>query len=98
MTNLEVKCTKKLHRGSPHERITHLGIEFKGGFKPQKIEIWSSEEVIRSIELGHTFYTLSKEGKRAEIKVVKEGKKSPYLRTCADGVWNNNLLDLDKCH
>ncbi|MGB3729139.1 MAG: DUF3892 domain-containing protein [Thermodesulfobacteriota bacterium] len=34
-------------------------------------------------------------GKRANIGIVQA--QPPYLRTYADGEWNNNLLSLDQC-
>jgi len=35
-------------------------------------------------------------GKRADIGIV-EGQNGPYLRTYADGQWNDNLLALPEC-
>jgi hypothetical protein len=72
---------------NPHEGITHLG---GSGWR------WTRQEVIDSINAGtNTFYTLEG-GKRAEVGVVK-GPNGPYLRTHADGQWNDNLLALLEC-
>ena len=97
MIYLQLVCINKPHRDSPHERITHLGIAFTGLTTPQKTVIWTSEDVIKAIESGFIFYTLSKEGKKAEVRVVREVSKAPYLRTHADRVDNDNLLALPDC-
>jgi hypothetical protein len=36
-------------------------------------------------------------GKRSDVGVVRVAGRNPYLRTHADGDWNNNLLSLDQC-
>ncbi|WP_072617420.1 DUF3892 domain-containing protein [Pandoraea vervacti] len=44
------------------------------------------------------FYTIDKTTrKRAYIGVVREAGKLPYLRTYADGKWNDNLLAQSEC-
>ena len=44
------------------------------------------------------YYTVDKgTGKRAYIGVVRETGKAPYLRTYADGKWNDNLLAQTEC-
>lgn len=95
MADFQVTCVRKPHQQSPHEEISHLGT---GGTLLGK-RIWASKEIIEAIDLSiHTFYTLSKEGRRAEIIVVREGLlKSPYLRTHSDRILSNNLLELDEC-
>jgi hypothetical protein len=42
-----------------------------------------------------TFYTFVN-GKRADIGVV-DGPNGQYVRTYADGYWNDNLLALAEC-
>lgn len=43
----------------------------------------------------NSFFTVDRvSGKRAYIGVGRETGKAPYLRTYADGVWNDNLLAL----
>lgn len=52
---------------------------------------------IDSIEnKSNTFYVKdSISGKRSEVGVVYPGDgRSPFLRTLADGYWNDNLLSL----
>lgn len=90
MPDVVVTCINKDPRNNTHEGITHLGGPGGGGWK------WPREQVIRSIQNGsNTFYT-QVGGKRANIEVV-EGPYGPYVRTRADGVLNDNLLQLPEC-
>jgi hypothetical protein len=87
MADVQVTCINKQPRNNPYEGITHLG---GAGWK------WTRQEVINSIKTKtNSFYTLVG-GRRAEIGVV-EGPNGAYLRTYADGVWNDNLLALNEC-
>lgn len=86
-----VTCINKPHHNSPHEHITHIG-NIQGQWRLSK------EEAIRQIENGaHQFYTLDRSGKRVYIGVVRQPGRAPYLRTHADGQWNDNLLALQEC-
>ena len=87
MADVQVTCINKQPRNNPHEGITHLG-----GNKWK----WTRQQVIDSINAKtNTFFTMVG-GKRANIGVVN-GPNGPYLRTHADGVWNDNLLALPEC-
>jgi hypothetical protein len=87
MADLQVTCINKVPRTNPHEGITHLGTS---GRK------WTRAEVVASIEeKSNTFYT-KVNNKRAEVGVVN-GANGKYVRTYADGVWNDNLLALPEC-
>jgi hypothetical protein len=87
MTEVQVTCINKNPRDNSHQGITHLG---GIGWK------WTRSAVIVSIESRiHSFYTLVN-GKRANIGVV-DGPNGKYLRTYADGLWNDNLLALREC-
>jgi Protein of unknown function (DUF3892) len=87
MSDKQVTCINKLPRNDTHEGITHLG---GSGWK------WTRKEVIDSIEAKtNTFYTMVG-GKRADVAVV-DGANGKYVRTRADGVWNDNLLALPEC-
>ena len=89
MADVRVTCIRKPHPQSPHEHITHIGTGQ---------QLWPREEVIRWIDQqDHTFFTQDSSGKRADVGVVREDGKAPYLRTYADGKWNNNLLSLPQC-
>ena len=85
MADVQVTCVDRV--GSAHEHITHLG---GASWK------WTVQQVVASIENGtNTFYTLVG-GKRADVGVVK-GQSGKYVRTYADGYWNDNLLALPAC-
>jgi hypothetical protein len=92
MADVQVTCITKPDPQSPHEHITHVGNP-KGGWK------WTREQVIESIDAkANTFFVLAPNGgKRADIGVVRAAGRAPYLRTYADGVWNDNLLSLNQC-
>ena len=87
MADVQVTCINKRPRQNTHEGITHLGgAEW----------CWTRQQVVESINGGtNTFYTLVG-GRRANVAVV-DGANGPYLRTHADGVWNDNLLALPEC-
>lgn len=87
MADVQVRCINKVPRDNPHEGITHLG---GAGWK------WTRAQVIASIEgRTNTFYTLVN-GKRADVGVV-DGPNGKYVRTYADGYYNDNLLALMEC-
>lgn len=92
MNDFEVNCISKPDGDSRHERITHVG-NTKSGWR------FMTQEVIFLIEARtSSFYTMDKTtGKRADIRVVREEGKAPYLRTFADGTWNDNLLTQPEC-
>ena len=90
MANVQVQCINKQPRDNPYEGITHLGGKAGGGWK------WTRKQVVDSIrDKSNMFYTLV-DGNRGDIGVV-EGPNGPYLRTYADGKWNDNLLSLPEC-
>ena len=87
MADVRVTCINKLPRNNTHEGITHLG-----GSKWK----WTRADVIASIEgRTNTFFTLVG-GTRADVGVVN-GQSGKYVRTHADGKWNDNLLALPEC-
>ena len=87
MADVQVTCINKQPRNNTHEGITHLG---GSGWR------WTRSQVIQSIEAKtNTFYT-KVGGNRAEIGVVN-GPNGKYVRTYADGKWNDNLLALPEC-
>ena len=91
MADAQITCIIKPNVHSPHEHITHLGNSPNW--------IWTREKVIASIDAGeNTFFVRDiKTGKRANVAVVREAGKLPYLRTHADGYYNDNLLSLNQC-
>ncbi|MBA3670224.1 MAG: DUF3892 domain-containing protein [Sphingomonas sp.] len=87
MADVQVTCINKQPRQNAYEGITHLG-----GHNWK----WTRAEVIASIQnKANTFYTLVG-GNRGNIAVI-DGPTGPYLRTYADGQWNDNLLSLAEC-
>ncbi|UKJ74486.1 DUF3892 domain-containing protein [Azospirillum brasilense] len=87
MADIQITCINKSDRNSKHEGITYLG---------NSSGKWSKQQVIGWIEdKSHTFYT-KVNGNRANIGVVN-GENGKYLRTHADGKWNDNLLSLSEC-
>ena len=92
MPDAQVTCITKPNPQSPHEHITHLGNP-AAGWK------WTREQVIASIDAKtNTFYVIDPStSKRSDVAVVRPATGAPYLRTSADGVWNNNLLSLAQC-
>jgi hypothetical protein len=92
MADVQVVCIDKPHPESPHEHITHLG-------NPRANWKWTREQVIASIDANtNTFFVIDpRTEKRSEVGVVRPAGRAPYVRTHADGVWNNNLLSLDQC-
>lgn len=87
MADVQVTCINKLPRDDTHQGITHLG---GASWK------WTKQQVIASIEAKtNTFYT-QVAGNRGDIGVVN-GTNGKYVRTYADGKWNDNLLSLPEC-
>jgi hypothetical protein len=82
----------KPNRYSLHEHITHIG---------HNVNQWrlTREAAVARIESkSEAFYTIDQAtGKRVYIGVVRETGKVPYLRTYADGKWNDNLLAQSEC-
>ena len=92
MPDCQISCITKPHPQSAHEHITHVG-------NPARNWIWTREDVIRSIDAkSNTFYVLDPQtGKRSNVGVFRVTGHAPYIRTHADGDWNNNLLSLIQC-
>src|SRR5580692_3722001 len=94
MADVIVTCVNKLDRASRHEHITHLGNPNtpQGGWR------WTREAVIASIQAGtNTFFTRDPStGKRADVRIV-QGENGSYLRSFADGIPTDNLLNLNEC-
>jgi excisionase family DNA binding protein len=86
-TDVLVTCVSKQPLQNPHTGVTHLGDASRS---------WTREEVITAIEDGsHTFYTLVN-GRRSEVAIY-DGPFSRYVRTRADGHWDDSLLALSEC-
>jgi hypothetical protein len=92
MPEFQVTCITKPDRMSRHEHITHIG-SLDNHWRMTR------EEAIRRIDAKQeNFYTVERiSGRKMYIGVVRETGKFPYLRTHADGKWNDNLLALEEC-
>lgn len=88
MADLQVTCINKPNRNSPHEAITHLG-GITWGKKTRQQVVFDIDNNV------NTYFTLVG-GNRATVGVV-EGPNGKYVRTHADGKWNDNLLALAEC-
>ena len=88
----QITCILKSHPSGGYSHITHVG-------NPAAAWMWTVEQTIASIDAGtNTFYVQDPAtGRRADVGVVREAGKRPYLRTHADGYWNDNLLSLNFC-
>lgn len=93
MKTYRVMCITKSMPNGGHEHITHIG-----GIGATRWKL-TKEDAIRRIDTKEeAFYTFDDTNtKKAYIGVVREAGKLPYLRTHADGLWNNNLLALPFC-
>ena len=88
MADVRITCIRRPHPTSPAEDITHLGTG---------LVVWTKDQVITWIDGGQdSFYTLV-DGRRADVVVVREPGKAPYLRTRAAGRFNDSLLALPPC-
>jgi hypothetical protein len=92
MDEFEVNCITKPNRESRHEHITHIG-NLNSGWQLTR------EAAISRIESKQeTYYTVDKQtSRKVYIGVVREAGKVPFLRTHADGKWNDNLLAQREC-
>ncbi len=93
MTEHQITCVNKPHRLSPHEHITHIG-NTEGNWR-----ITREDAISRIDSKQAAFFTVERAtGNKVYVGVVRgDGNKAPYLRTHADGKWNDNLLALDEC-
>ncbi len=87
-----VNCIRKPNRFSTHEHITHIG-------NSEQDWLLTRESAIRGIDSGEeAFYTIDSTARKgAYIGVVRKPGQLPYLRTHADGKWNDNLLAQAEC-
>jgi hypothetical protein len=94
MNEYLVTCINKRDRMSTHDHITHIG-------NITSTPPWrmTREDAIKQIDAKTAaFYTADRStGKKMYIAVVRESGKLPYLRTHADGKWNDNLLAQAEC-
>ncbi|EAV3686135.1 DUF3892 domain-containing protein [Salmonella enterica] len=95
MTDVRITCITLSDTNAIHEHITHVG---SPQFNPKGSK-WTVAQVIAAIEKNeHAFHVTDAYGNTAYVGVVdpKDGRKK-FIRTYADGKWNNNLLSLPQC-
>ncbi|TDP60642.1 DUF3892 domain-containing protein [Roseateles toxinivorans] len=92
MADVQITCITLSATNRQHEHITHVG----GGAGKWK---WTVAQVVASIDAKtNTFFVQDpRSGKRANVGVVREAGKAPFIRTYADSVWTDNLLSLPAC-
>lgn len=88
----QIVCIIKSHPEGGHSHITAVGLAGVAG-------LWTVDQVVTAIDGKlHSFYVVSPTtGKTANVGVVREPGRRPYIRTYADGIWNDNLLSLNFC-
>jgi hypothetical protein len=92
MAEHHVTCINKPHHQSAHEHITHIGN------LAAKWRITRESAIHRIDNNSDQFYTIDRSsGKKCYVAVVRESGKHPYLRTHADGKYNDNLLAQAEC-
>lgn len=85
---IQVTCIRLSGSGPRrYESITHIGA---GG------RLWSKAEAISALNLNHVGFYTSVNGRVAVVRVYKQNGLE-YLRTWADGYYNNNLEALPDC-
>lgn len=91
MADCRITQVRKPNRPSTHEHITHVG-----NVNNSTVNwVWPRADVIASINAGTNTFYVFEGGKRSEVGVVNPNVgRSPFLRTHADGQWNDNLLSL----
>lgn len=76
-----------------HQHITHIG-----GFNTSGWRLTKNAAIRRIESKQEAYYTADPiSAKKAYIGVVREAGSAPYLRTYADGNWDNNLLSQQAC-
>jgi hypothetical protein len=93
MNEFEVTCITKSTTHGSCEHITEIGGHSGGGWRLSK------EAAIHQIENKiAAFFTVDRAtNRKVYVAVVREPGKAPYLRTHADGKWNDNLLAQTSC-
>ena len=78
--------------GTLHKHITHVAWRNSGGSGSGAD---TRAEMVAWIDKGNKAYVGSG-SQKVEVGVVEPDEGSKYLRTHADGKWNNNLLSLPR--
>ena len=89
----EIKCIKKNDRMNPHERILFIGGLNRDGSR------WklSQQDAVKGIESGKWAFYVRRAGRPVDVIVSISPYGNKYIKTVADGVQPNNLLNLPEC-
>lgn len=92
MADLRITCIIKSIPQGGYQHITDAG-------NPSANWSLPVAQIVQHIDARtHTFYVQDdRTGKRANVGVVREHGQRPYIRTHADGYYNDNLLSLTSC-
>ena len=90
MSEVRITCITKSIPSGGYQHITHAG---------NASGTWPVDLIINHIDnkIDTFFVKDDATGKRAEVGVVREAGKRPFIRTHADGYYNDNLLSLSAC-
>ena len=93
MKEFEVTCVNRDNSmGDRFQCITHIGNSMNGW------RLTKAEAISRIEAKTEVYYTVDRNTqKKVYIGVVRPTGHPPYLRTYADGVWNDNLISLLEC-
>jgi hypothetical protein len=89
---IRIQCINKTDRQSPYERIRTVGGVNSNGNRWNQ----SQEQTIREIEAGKYEFFVSEGGKTTDV-IVATNDGNKYIKTEADGLQPNNLLNLPEC-
>ena len=88
----EIKCINKTDRYNTHERIRNIGGPNADGTR------WkvTQPEAITGIESGKWAFYVSRAGHTVDV-IVATHNGNKYIKTVADGVQPDNLLEMPEC-
>jgi len=85
ITHIRLSGARKLHEAITDYRWVNPSDGNTGSSSKAKLVAWMDDDGKAHVGSGAA---------RAEVGVVRPDNGRPYLRTYADGKWNNNLLSL----
>ena len=89
MARVRITCIQLASPSRRHECVTHVG---------NCTGRWPAEQVIVWLESGlHSMFVIDAFGRFAQVRVVREPGKPPYLRTFVNDAWTDDLLALMEC-
>jgi hypothetical protein len=98
MADFRIICTIQVPVNEPTTRA-HI-VEVGTGSDPNQADRrWKLDEVLRAMDIGHTFHTIgTQSGRRAGVhKYVCGGCTRTYIRSAPDAISDNNLDSLRVC-